>query len=138
MQEERLLERVRDMERDPERRGAADPGVTVRSVMDHLRKILNTRQGTVLIDDDFGLPDFTNLGSTFGEDTIPDIQKAISDVILKYEPRLKKVEVTHVPTGDDILAVAFKLSAEIASDDKSIPVVFETVIDPDGKIRVRE
>lgn len=137
MHEERLLERIRNIEKNPDHRGAVDSASTVQSVMNYLRRILNTRQGTALIADDFGVPDFTNLGSTFGQDTIPEIQKAISDVVLKYEPRMRKVAVTYVPQEGDALGVTFKLEGSIDTEAKNIPVVFETVIDPDGKIRVK-
>ena len=137
MHEERLLERIRNIERNPGQRGAVDSVSTVQSVMNHLRRILNTRQGSALIAQDFGVPDFTNLGSTFGQDTIPDIQKAITDVILRYEPRMRRVAVTYVPMAGDELGVLFKLEGSIDTETKSIPVVFETVIDPDGKVRVK-
>ena len=137
MHEERLLERIRDIERNPDRRGAVDSASTVQSVMNHLRQILNTRQGTALIAADYGVPDFTNLGSTFGQDTIPDIQQAITEVIIKFEPRLKKVAVVYTPQIGDVLGVTFKLEGSIETEARNIPVVFETVIDPDGKIRVK-
>jgi type VI secretion system protein len=134
----RLLERIREWERHPEMRG--DPGSEdiVASVMRHLSLILNTKQGTALIDDDFGVPDFTNLGSTFGQDTIPDIQRSIADVVRKYEPRLASVNVTYIPQSEDVLQVAFKLEAVIKGETRDVPVVFETVIDPDGKISVKD
>lgn len=138
MYQQRLLERIREMEKHPELRGNPDPEVVVKSVMDHLRKILNTKQGTAPIDDDFGVPDFTNLGSTFGQDTIPDIQRSIADVVRKYEPRLKGVNVTYIPQSQDVLQVAFKLEAVIQTEQREVPVVFETVIDPDGKVSVKE
>ncbi len=134
----RLLERIREVEKHPEMRGNPPPEVIVASVMNHLRKILNTKQGTAPIDDDFGVPDFTNLGSTFGQDTIPDIQRSIADVVRKYEPRLQSVVVTYIPQSIDILQVAFKLEAAIQTENRVVPVVFETVIDPDGKISVKE
>ncbi len=138
MYQQRLLERIREVEKHPELRGNPDPEVVVQSVMRHLRMILNTKQGTAPIDDDFGVPDFTNLGSTFGQDTIPDIQRSIADVVRKYEPRLRGVAVTYIPQSQDVLQVAFKLEATIQTESRDVPVVFETVIDPDGKVSVKE
>jgi len=138
MYQQRLLERIREVEKHPELRGNPTPEVIVSSVMNHLRKILNTKQGTAPIDDDFGVPDFTNLGSTFGQDTIPDIQRSIADVVHKYEPRLKGVNVTYLPQSADVLQVAFKLEATILAESREVPVVFETIIDPDGKVSVKE
>ena len=83
------------------------------------------------------MPDFTNLGSTFGQDTIPDIQRSIADVVRKYEPRLRGVNITYQPHADDVLQLAFKLEASVQADTREVPVVFETIIDPDGKINVK-
>lgn len=138
MYRQRLLERIRDWERHPEMRGDPGSDIIVASILRHLSLILNTRQGTALIDEDFGVPDFTNLGSTFGSDTIPDIQRSIADVVRTYEPRLSDVNVIYVPQTEDALQVVFKLEAVIRGDTRNVPVVFETVIDPDGKIRVRD
>lgn len=127
MYQQRLLERIREWERHPEMRGNPGSEVIVASILRHLSLILNTKQGTALIDEDFGVPDFTNLGSTFGQDTIPDIQHSIAEVVRKYEPRLSGVNVTFLPQSDDVLQVAFKLEALIHGDARDLPVVFETI-----------
>lgn len=134
----RLLERIRAMEKNPERRGRPDEAALVSSVMRHLVNILNTRQGSAQIAEDFGLPDFTNLGASFGESAVPGIKASIKAVIDAYEPRLSSVIVDHIPQTDNPLAVIFTLRAELKTENKTIPVLFETIIDPDGKIRVKE
>ncbi|MFW5836837.1 MAG: type VI secretion system baseplate subunit TssE [Desulfovibrionaceae bacterium] len=138
MREDRLLERIRYIEDHPDQRGLSDQGRVVDSIMAHLRKILNTRQGSALIAEDYGVPDFTDLASNFGLDAIPDIERSINQTILKYEPRLTNVRVTYVPQTTDELAVPFKLEAEIRLENRVVPVVFETVLEADGRIRIKE
>jgi type VI secretion system protein len=62
MRERRLLERIANWsEADAERTSQTQVDILVRSVNDHLSRLLNTRQGSVPIDPHFGVPDFTNL-----------------------------------------------------------------------------
>ncbi|MDK2955244.1 MAG: type secretion system protein [Desulfovibrionales bacterium] len=138
MREDRLLEQIRYIEDHPDKRGLSDPARVVASILSHLRKILNTRQGSALIAEDYGVPDFTDLASNFGLDAIPDIERSINQTILKYEPRLNNVKVVYVPQASDVLSVPFKLEAEIRLEDRVVPVVFETVLEADGRINIKE
>ena len=47
MKERRLLERISHWEEGGERTNQTQVDILVRSVMDHLRRLLNTRQGSV-------------------------------------------------------------------------------------------
>jgi type VI secretion system protein len=132
------LEQIRYIEDHPDKRGLSDPARVVASILAHLRKILNTRQGSALIAEDYGVPDFTDLASNFGLDAIPDIERSINQTILKYEPRLSNVKVAYVPQASDVLSVPFKLEAEIRLEDRVVPVVFETVLEADGRINIKE
>src|SRR4030065_1609997 len=99
MREERLLERIQTWEREPARRGKEDPRRIVDSVIRHLQRILNTKQGNVPIAEDYGTPDFTDFFLTLPKtETNPkkEIEKAIRVAIQKYEPRLKGVRVNLV------------------------------------------
>ena len=68
MREHRLLNRIRLINRNPSRRVTEDPKEMIRSIQDHLQRILNTRQGSAPIAEDFGVPDFTNFMSDFPRD----------------------------------------------------------------------
>ena len=135
MREERLLERIRSFERDPSRRGRADHGRLVESVLAHLRQILNTRQGSAPIAPDFGVPDFLDFLQTY-PDSVREIERSIRAAILAYEPRLQGVRVTFIPQEDDVLALRFQITARIAGEGGGT-VRFETVVDTDGKIAVK-
>jgi type VI secretion system protein len=48
------------------------------------------------------------------------------------------VKVAYVPQASDVLSVPFKLEAEIRLEDRVVPVVFETVLEADGRINIKE
>lgn len=135
MREERLLNRLRTWERDPARRGREDPRKIVDSVLEHLQRILNTKQGNVPIADDYGVPDFTDLRH-FSSESVREIERSIRQTIQKYEPRLKAVRVSFVPQDEDNLSLRFQIAAKLVSESKT-QVFFETVIDSEGKIDIR-
>jgi len=78
------------------------------SIVRHLERILNTRQGSVQIADDYGIPDFTDTSSGFS-DTVRDLERTIRNTIQKYEPRLKSVRVKVVPQEETTLTVSFQI-----------------------------
>jgi len=136
--EQRLLERIRLTEQDPDRREVADPAQVVNSILAHLRMILNTRQGNAQIAPDFGVPDFTAIVGASGLDSVRDIEASMTEVILKFEPRLQSVKIAFVPEEDKPLALHFKLQAKLTLEGRDMPIVFETVLDPDGRIMVKD
>ncbi len=139
MYEESLLERIRHLEKKTETGSPRDVSQGVRSIIDHLQRMLNTRQGSVLIADDYGMPDFTNFPDDDLKATADDVERIISHMIEKYEPRLQKVRVYFESKSGDMFDLRFKLEAEMISSSeqgKSVPVVFETVVTSEGKVRV--
>lgn len=138
LQEKRLLERLTAIERQPDWRGTPDPKNAAPSVLNHLMKILNSRQGSVPIAPDYGMPDFTSLLSSFDQQSWPEVEDAIAQVISKYEPRLVNVQVRHEIKADSPFEVAFNLSAKIRLDGREAPILFEAVLNSDGRIEVME
>lgn len=138
MREERLLERVRNGERDSSRRGAEDPQRIGDSVLEHLRRILNTRQGCVPIADDYGVPEFTEY-LHLGAEAYRELEKVLRTTIQKYEPRLKGVRVSFIPEEEDRLALhlQFQVVAKLASDPR-LQVQFQTSIDGNGQVRMKD
>lgn len=62
------------------------------SVLDNLQRILNSRAGTLAHLPDYGLPDMTKILQGM-PGTAHQLTTVLSDVLLKYEPRLKKIDV---------------------------------------------
>lgn len=136
MREERLLERIRMREKMPGRSTSEDPKKVIDSVMLHLQKVLNTRQGGVQIAEDYGLPDFNDV--LHDRAAAPrEIEKSIRQTIQKYEPRLKAVRVKYVPLEDNLLSINFQIHARLTLEDTDQSVIFESQVGDDGKITIR-
>jgi type VI secretion system protein len=136
MREERLLERISTWKREPGRREREDIGRITDSILCHLQRILNTRRGNVLIAADYGVPDFTDLFQAYPE-SVRDLEKSIRQTIQKYEPRLTGVRVSFIPQEEDILSLRFQIVAKLATTERKNQVLFETIIDTEGKISVQ-
>ncbi len=135
MHEQRLSERIRAQERQPARRGGKDRKLCVDSIVAHLQRILNTRQGNVLIAEDYGVPDFLDFLQTY-PDSVRQIEESIRSAIDRYEPRLSGACVTFIPREEDDLDLRFQIMAVLAlAEDRQI--LLETVVGTDGRVRVR-
>ena len=74
------------------------------SIMDHLTRLLNARQGSMVHDPEYGLPDIGQIyqGLPYSVTELVDV---IRKAVLKYEPRLTRVDVSYKPieTTDCVL-----------------------------------
>jgi type VI secretion system protein len=136
MREQRLLERIRLWDKEPDRRSREDTGRVIDSVLLHLQRILNTKEGSVPIAEDFGLPDFTDLIDNYPE-SIKDLERSIRKMVLKYEPRLRAVQVKFIPQEEATLSLDFQITAELETQDEKVPVVFESQMESSGKMKVK-
>ncbi|HKZ18026.1 MAG TPA: type VI secretion system baseplate subunit TssE [Geobacteraceae bacterium] len=130
-----MSERIRSQEREPMRRGGENRKRCIDSILDHLQRILNTRQGNVPIADDYGVPDFLNFLQSY-PDSVHQIEDSIRNAIDSYEPRLSGTSVTFIPRDDDDLTLRFQIIACLATEGDR-QVLLETVVDADGRVRVR-
>ncbi len=138
MHDKRLLERIREMEQGPQTLDVSDPVKLQESILNHLTKVLNTRQESAIIGSDFGIPDFSALTTTFNSASIATIEKSILEVVSRYERRIKNVHVSFVPDSKDPLKMQFSLEGEIPAGLKNIPVIFQTVLTSTGRISVKK
>lgn len=139
MREDRLLERIRKINEGQVRGGGDDHTRRVNSVLAYIAKILNTRQGSVPIGIDFGLPDYSTLATRFFTDsteTVDNIEEAIVSAIEKYEPRLSSVRVQFIVREEDNLILDFEVSAQIMTDSGLVPIVLKTSMSPEGETSV--
>ena len=135
MREDRLLERIRSWEREPHRRAQEDPKRIIDSVLNHLQRILNSRQGSTPIAEDYGVPDFTEFLRRY-PDSLNDFERSIRQTIQKYEPRLRAVRVRLIPQEDDAFSLRFQIAAKLATEEYKESVRFGSLVDSDGKISV--
>lgn len=134
MLQERLLERIGRLEEN------VDPHETletrqINSIISHLSKLLNTRQGSVSIAPDFGVPDITNLPGENILETKQKVEAVIQGVVQKYEPRLKNVKMFMQQEETAEFSLKFRLEANL-TEKEDVPVIFETVVSTEGKISI--
>ena len=137
MAESRLLERLSRYEKDSGSTSAYHSSQDVQSVVNHLRRLLNTRVGSASIGDDYGIPDLTNVIGSEHSQTVTELRQNIQQAINKYEPRLQNVKIAVELDKDDVLSLRFRAEGNIVGGE-NLPVVFETVISTDGKIDIAE
>jgi type VI secretion system protein len=106
------------------------------AIIEHLRALLNTRQGEGPTAPEFGILDFTDLVHAFPE-SIQTLQRAIRATVLRYEPRLKNVVVRHLREDDQVLALHFEITAELARTGARGVLRFQTRVTPGGRVDVR-
>ena len=136
MKERRLLERIAAWEDGEQRTNQTQVDVLIRSLTDHLRRLLNTRQGSVQLDPLFGVPDFTNIAGGFTAGSTRDIEEEIRRMVLKYEPRIKSPRVVISRESTDILSIRFTLEGRLEVDDREIPLQLSTTVGASGKVVV--
>ncbi|WP_159565007.1 type VI secretion system baseplate subunit TssE [Budvicia diplopodorum] len=102
------------------------------SVLDNMQRILSCRVGTLAHLPDYGLPDMSKIlhgmpGMAY------ELITLLSAVLLKYEPRLKSINVVLLP-----LTQSGKLAYDIEAELKGVGLVrYGTEFMPEGKILIR-
>jgi type VI secretion system protein len=137
MFEERLLERIGNLEVPAKDKTGTVVTRAIASVIGHLQKMLNTREGNVSIAEDYGMPDFTDCQGESLADTCRRMRGVIKQFVEKYEPRLDNVHITFEPEDNNALCLRFKLEGVLVRENK-VPVMLETVVDSSGKVVVTD
>jgi len=128
-----LLERLADPEE--ERRTVRENTQQLAdSVMRHLQRLLNTRQGHVSTQPEYGMPDFTDCAESLPE-TLDRVRRAIKNSIEKYEPRLRRVRITHLPS-EDSLNLHFSITGQLVTEKGQVSAFFSTKVSPSGSAKV--
>ncbi len=111
-----LLNRIRILEEHPEARlDKVDRTEIIQSVIGYLNQLLNIRQGSAPAAQGFGLPDLTDIPTELGDGRIEALQREIQEVISRYEPRLRNVEIKMLSEEDARRGeFQFKLYADIS------------------------
>jgi len=102
------------------------------SVLDNMQRILNCRAGTLTHLPDYGLPDMTKILQGM-PGTAHQLMRMFSEVLLKYEPRLARIEVVllaQTQPGE----LRYAIDAEL----KGLGLVrYGTEFMPEGKVLLR-
>lgn len=129
-----MLERITKLQADTGRTHLTQAEVLTQSIIAHLQRILNTRRGSVPIDAEFGVPDFTNLAGSFAIGETTQIIENMTHMIARYEPRLKSPRIRVAEDAQEVLSLSFTLDGLVAIDDRDIPVHLATRVSPDGHV----
>ncbi len=102
------------------------------SVLDNMQRILNARAGTLAHLPDYGLPDMAKILQGM-PGTAHQLMGVLSAILLKYEPRLKSVEVVILEQSQPG-ELRYAIDAEL----KGLGLVrYGTEFMPEGKILLR-
>ncbi|MGO4744338.1 type VI secretion system baseplate subunit TssE [Serratia quinivorans] len=104
----------------------------IMSVLDNMQRILNCRAGTLAHLPDYGLPDMAKILQGM-PGTAHQLMGVLSEALLKYEPRLKKVDVVileQTQPGE----LRYAIDAEL----KGLGLVrYGTEFMPEGRVLIR-
>jgi len=104
----------------------------IMSVLDNMQRILNCRAGTLSHLPDYGLPDMSKILQGM-PGTAHSLLTTLSDVLLKYEPRLKSLNVILLPQATPGV-LEYGIDAEL----KEFGLVrFGTAFMPEGRVLIR-
>jgi type VI secretion system protein len=110
------------------------PPDEVEAIVEHLRVLLNTRQGEAPCAPAFGVLDFSDVVHAM-PGAAQALLRSIRATVLEYEPRLQHVAVRHV-TGDGELVLRFEISAQLADARAARTIRFATTVKPGGQFDV--
>lgn len=138
MKERRLLERISHWESGSYRTNLPELDVLIQSVTQYLRRILNARQGSVLIDPKFGVPDFTNVGSGgLEQGSLDEISSEISRMISRYEPRISDVKVLIDREETSALSLNFNVLCNLNLNNQVHALRLQATVGGNGQVRVQ-
>lgn len=102
------------------------------SVLDNMQRILNCRAGTLAHLPDYGLPDMSKILQGM-PGTAHELMGILSAILLKYDPRLKKIDVVLLEQ-----AIPGELRYAIDAELKGIGLVrYGTEFMPEGRVLIR-
>jgi type VI secretion system lysozyme-like protein len=132
-----LLQRLEEESEDGRQVADAhsEPAV-IDSILTNLRLVLNSAEGCCETRVDYGLPDFGALGLSHSE-SAAQLAREIEKKIRLFEPRLRKTVVRPIDEDTKPTEFLFHVEAELACEDRSIRVAFESVLGCDGHMSLR-
>lgn len=112
-----------------------------KSIVDHLIRLLNTRQGSVPIDTSYGMSDLSNIAGSFAVGTTEAICEEVAIQISRYEPRLAnpRITVSNSTEERNVIALRFDVTARLLnSQHKETDEVLSLVmrIDSSGRVNL--
>jgi type VI secretion system protein len=110
-----------------------DKTLEILSVQANIRRILNTRAGAVKHVPDYGLPDLTDVYRNLPA-SVHDLRNQMEMTLLKFEPRLRAVEIEIDDKPDPGLMVSFTMICHLK---RAGLVRFGTYFEPPGRMTLK-
>lgn len=82
------------------------------SIMDHLNRMFNTREGSITHLKGYGLPDISEIYRKMPHG-IEELQEAVRKAVETYEPRMARIQVIPKDPEGDKLKLVFIISGEM-------------------------
>ncbi|MEM5424617.1 MULTISPECIES: type VI secretion system baseplate subunit TssE [Paraburkholderia] len=109
-----------------------DNTLEILSVQANIGRILNTRAGALKHVPDFGLPDLTDVYKNLPA-SVHDLRNQMEKTLLKFEPRLRSIDIEISDKPDPGLLVSFTMVCHLR---KAGLVRFGTYFEPPGRMRI--
>ncbi|XIA63711.1 type VI secretion system baseplate subunit TssE [Bradyrhizobium sp. TZ2] len=104
------------------------------SVLENLRRVLNSRQGCCETRRDFGMPDLNDAMGQ-GADAVRALACSLKQQIETFEPRLKNVLIRFHADPDNPLQLSFHVNATLNYNDQMEPVAFDAIFEKHVRVR---
>ncbi len=108
---------------------------TPTSIVEHLRVLLNARQGSSNTVPEYGMIDLSGVVHSL-PDSMRVLRRSIEQTIAQHEPRLRDIRVRELPRVDP-LVLSFEIFARLRADARSV-IRFRTQVDAGGRANVEE
>lgn len=113
-----------------------DTDEIMESVCDDLEKLFNTRRGTVLIDPDYGLPDFTHLMSGYAAPDVNEIEQNLLQQVRQYDRRLTSANIAYQQPAKQSSSLKFSLNAMFRHKKRDMNFTANVEINDNGSVSV--
>jgi len=134
MSNERLLKRITKWSR--RQSDHIDMTTYIQTVLDDLSSLYNTRRGSVLINEQYGLPDYTNLFNNLSPPELEMMERSIKETTTLFEPRIKMLSALYQPRKNELGVVRVNLMGQLSYLDTQIPISYDLLLNGDGSVTI--
>jgi type VI secretion system protein len=111
-----------------------DRTLEILSVQQNIRRILNTRAGSLKHLPGYGLPDLTNIYKALPA-SAHLLRQQMEAALLVYEPRIGSIDVAYIDNADPGVLVSYEMTCQLK---KAGLVRFGTYFEPPGRMRAQQ
>lgn len=86
----------------------------IQSIMQDLTAIFNTSKGSVMVDSDYGMVDYSNTVNNVSATEMERLAKDIKQVAMCFDKRIHSATITPIERSGDLSAMAFNARFDVA------------------------